>query len=745
MNSDSLDQLLFWEHRDWRKIDDSSLQARLCVSLQCTTKYIQSHNVYEDDIETITNTFSRLYLRGIVNPGEGVGAVGSSSIGEPSTQMTLNIFHYSGIAEKNVTLTGLPRFKQIINAVDTYDTSNMKIHLLNNALGSNLDACKFNARKISSHLVNTSLSQIVSSSSVFPITHTSLDIQLALLIGKTYNLNLKHKSANKIVNDRVSSIIGPKSKGAEKRLSNYVAVFVLDKFAMTSRHLTINDIGISLKTFMGGDAIVSWSEVWQDDWKVVIHPPTWSLDESFDNLVTEAVHDAIIQNVRVNGIESIKKAVPIQSDGSWTIETEGSDIFEIAQLTEVDVLKTCTNNIQETVRIFGVEAACCLMQSELHRVLSFDGSYVDPRHTWLLSDTVARSGCINPLNRHKMEELGGSLLQCASFEQTLEVFEHGAAFGKDDQLGGATEKLIVGQPVHVGTGSFSILENIPENLPKSTFVAPLFTNTSDTNTFVSPLQSFMQFEDKIVKKLKAKVQKPVFQPLPNLQSVPVDKNVSIHIIPLLLLMRKKAQTREPIWINANVQTMDNSPISKQEFAELEDYLETYTGWLHLNSGNHFTQFTEVEYDVGLQHLITRIEYSTKDVKKIHRTKTIEKEIHITNFADPLDAWKVNLQAISWTDIESDKLPTHVNPTIINIIHEKLFEKGPWAFRLTRTWSSNDIISAEQKQRGGSETCTFGISIELLKPWDLIEERASTDESISGAFIQRILTCLEIMN
>ena len=40
-------------------------------------------------------SFLRVYFKGIVNPGEGVGAVGSSSIGEPSTQMTLNIFHYS--------------------------------------------------------------------------------------------------------------------------------------------------------------------------------------------------------------------------------------------------------------------------------------------------------------------------------------------------------------------------------------------------------------------------------------------------------------------------------------------------------------------------------------------------------------------------------------------------------------------------------------------------------------------------
>jgi hypothetical protein len=61
----------------------------------------------------------------MIQPGEGVGAVGSSSIGEPSMQLTLNVFHFSGIASKNVTISGLPRFKELINAADTSSTANM--------------------------------------------------------------------------------------------------------------------------------------------------------------------------------------------------------------------------------------------------------------------------------------------------------------------------------------------------------------------------------------------------------------------------------------------------------------------------------------------------------------------------------------------------------------------------------------------------------------------------------------------
>lgn len=53
------------------------------------------------------------YLRSLVEPGEAVGVVAGQSVGEPSTQMTLNTFHLAGHAAKNVTL-GIPRLREIV-------------------------------------------------------------------------------------------------------------------------------------------------------------------------------------------------------------------------------------------------------------------------------------------------------------------------------------------------------------------------------------------------------------------------------------------------------------------------------------------------------------------------------------------------------------------------------------------------------------------------------------------------------
>ncbi|TWU72825.1 hypothetical protein ED733_001366 [Metarhizium rileyi] len=57
--------------------------------------------------------FSMKYLQSLVEPGEAVGIVAGQSVGEPSTQMTLNTFHLAGHAAKNVT-AGIPRLREIL-------------------------------------------------------------------------------------------------------------------------------------------------------------------------------------------------------------------------------------------------------------------------------------------------------------------------------------------------------------------------------------------------------------------------------------------------------------------------------------------------------------------------------------------------------------------------------------------------------------------------------------------------------
>src|SRR3989338_6486278 len=68
------------------------------------------------------------YQKAQVEPGEAVGIVGAESIGEPGTQMTLNTFHFAGVAEMNVTM-GLPRIIEILDGRENISTPMMEVFL----------------------------------------------------------------------------------------------------------------------------------------------------------------------------------------------------------------------------------------------------------------------------------------------------------------------------------------------------------------------------------------------------------------------------------------------------------------------------------------------------------------------------------------------------------------------------------------------------------------------------------------
>ena len=58
-----------------------------------------------------------------------MGTVAAQSLGEPTTQMTLNTFHNAGVAAKNVTL-GVPRLTEIINIAKNIKTPSLTIYLM---------------------------------------------------------------------------------------------------------------------------------------------------------------------------------------------------------------------------------------------------------------------------------------------------------------------------------------------------------------------------------------------------------------------------------------------------------------------------------------------------------------------------------------------------------------------------------------------------------------------------------------
>ncbi|CAG5114594.1 unnamed protein product, partial [Candidula unifasciata] len=80
--------------------------------------------------EAFKAAVNRKVVKSLAHPGEAVGLICAQSVGEPSTQMTLNTFHFAGRGEMNVTL-GIPRLREILMTASTnIKTPSMDIPIL---------------------------------------------------------------------------------------------------------------------------------------------------------------------------------------------------------------------------------------------------------------------------------------------------------------------------------------------------------------------------------------------------------------------------------------------------------------------------------------------------------------------------------------------------------------------------------------------------------------------------------------
>ena len=75
---------------------------------------INKKRFHRKGLTMLLETVLLKYKQAIVHPGEMVGVIAGQSIGEPTTQLTLNTFHLSGVASKSNVTRGVPRIEEIL-------------------------------------------------------------------------------------------------------------------------------------------------------------------------------------------------------------------------------------------------------------------------------------------------------------------------------------------------------------------------------------------------------------------------------------------------------------------------------------------------------------------------------------------------------------------------------------------------------------------------------------------------------
>lgn len=444
--------------------DAVTLFCCLLRSRLASRRVIQEYKLTKQAFEWVLSNIEAQFLRSVVHPGEMVGVLAAQSIGEPATQMTLNTFHFAGVASKKVT-SGVPRLKEILNVAKNMKTPSLTVYL---EPGHAADQEK--AKFIRSAIEHTTLKSVTIASEIYydPDPRSTVIPEDEEIIQLHF------------------SLLDDEAEQSFDQQSPWLLRLELDRAAMNDKDLTMGQVGERIKQTFKNDLFVIWSE--DNDEKLIIRcrvvrPKSLDAEtEAEEDHMLKKIENTMLENITLRGVENIERVVMMKYDRKvpsptgeyikepeWVLETDGVNLSEVMTVPGIDPTRIYTNSFIDIMEVLGIEAGRAALYKEVYNVIASDGSYVNYRHMALLVDVMTTQGGLTSVTRHGFNRSNtGALMRC-SFEETVEIlFEAGASAELDD-CRGVSENVILGQMAPIGTGAFDVMideESLVKYMPE---------------------------------------------------------------------------------------------------------------------------------------------------------------------------------------------------------------------------------------------------------------------------------------
>jgi DNA-directed RNA polymerase subunit A" len=159
-----------------------------------------------------------------------------------------------------------------------------------------------------------------------------------------------------------------------------------------------------------------------------------------------------LRKMYVKGVKKITHVLPIKKGDEYMILTAGTNLKDILQVPGIDPYRTRSNDLYETAKILGIEAARQLIMEEAEKVIQSQGLDVDVRHIMLLSDVMTSKGAVKGITRSGITGEKESVLARASFETPIKHLIRASMIGEIDPLNSVIENVMMNQPIPLGTG-----------------------------------------------------------------------------------------------------------------------------------------------------------------------------------------------------------------------------------------------------------------------------------------------------
>ncbi|KNH03665.1 RNA polymerase IIA largest subunit [Perkinsela sp. CCAP 1560/4] len=450
---------------------------------------IRTHRLNKQAFDWLLAEVAQRFQRSLIHPGEMVGAIAAQSCGEPATQMTLNTFHFAGVASKNVTL-GVPRLRELINATPNPAMSNMIIYL-----SPELSATRATANDALNLLEYKTVADVVTCVEIHydpdpASTRIEEDQSLIESVWDWDFLTEEKKLEMQCVRQNASRYIlritlnktALYSMNIEPDAIGAKIVEKEGRWWYEASEMNANECVLRLRLADESDLHKAAREAQESGVSFDIQD-TWKLYRTQYPMLLESVVLAGVSDISKSFItQGTRKYFPIEQEvehgenrfdmnmdaeeqAEFFIETEGTNLSTVLGLPFVDTRRTVTNNVLEVLQVLGVEAALNILMKEMRSVYEKYGIEVSYRHFAMLAEIMTHRGGITPLTRQGIgnnADANGPLMR-ATYEQQLEVLMEGAAYSEREEMKGVSANVMLGQSIIGGTGKLFDL-NLDEKL-----------------------------------------------------------------------------------------------------------------------------------------------------------------------------------------------------------------------------------------------------------------------------------------
>ncbi len=426
-------------------------------------------------LKMLLSTVTINYHRAIVAPGEMVGMIAGQSIGEVSTQMTLNTFHFAGVASKSNVTRGVPRIEEILSLSSEPKNPSLTIYLKNE------DATqKDKAQSIMYMLEHTRMEEIVNT---IEICFDPDDSKTSIL--EDQDTIDQFKVFEQMIVDSSNESGADTTNSCNVEQSKWILRMEMNPEIMLEKNITMDDVNFTLNYCFEDQVSCVYSDynadklVFRIRMKKVIEkskkPKVNPLDQSDQIYMLKNFQDQLMQNVVLRGIKGIDKVIlrkikdnVVENNGVytkqdiWVLDTIGTNLLEILGLDYIDDTNTFSNDIVEIYNVLGIEAARQTIMNELVEVISFDGTYINYHNYSVLVDRMTYTSKMISIFRHGINNDNIGPIAKASFEETPEMFLKAARHAELDTLRGISANIMCGQEGLFGTSSFQVYLDIEQ-------------------------------------------------------------------------------------------------------------------------------------------------------------------------------------------------------------------------------------------------------------------------------------------